>query len=87
MVTDAEIDYAETVTETAGCPDLNCDEITVCTACDRHVCAEHTHGVASCIEIGIHHLDCLDDCEYCTRQAAEDNAADLAIGYAQEGRR
>lgn len=61
-----------------------CEDATLCNSCGDFVCAEHSAEVASCVEIGIHHLICVTDCSDCRRAHAQDVADDLASGYANE---
>lgn len=61
-----------------------CDELRTCAPCGDDVCAEHSAEVASCVEVGIHHLTCVSACIDCSRAHAQDVADDLASGYSTE---
>lgn len=71
---------SEVAAETAVC----CDELRTCAPCGDDVCAEHSAEVASCVEVGIHHLTCVSACTDCSRTHAQDVADDLASGYTTE---
>lgn len=61
-----------------------CDELRTCAPCGNDVCAEHSAEVASCVEVGIHHLTCVSACTDCSLAHAQDVADDLASGYTTE---
>lgn len=49
-----------------------CEDQLTCEPCSRPVCEEHTLAIASCVDVGVHHLDCVDDCSACAAARARD---------------
>lgn len=71
-------DFAITVEREAGCPSERCPSLTICEPCGGLVCAEHTVGVGTCVEVGEHHGDCFAGCEHCQDVRAREQAEELA---------
>lgn len=77
--TPAQEAFAEDVAEHAGCPDLRCDELVICTPCGQPVCREHTTEFSQCAEeVAVHHAACVADCGWCRDEIARDWATHLA---------
>lgn len=65
--------------ELADGDSLDCDGATTCTVCDVDVCAEHSDDTTRCVDGGLHHNDCTDQCQPCLGAHADDLAEDRAI--------
>lgn len=75
---DAAVDFAITVEREASCPSERCPSLTICEPCGGLVCAEHTIGVGTCVEVGEHHANCFAGCPLCQAVREREQAEELA---------
>jgi len=59
---------------------LDCPDQTACTICQAGMCPEHSTEFTTCVDGGIHHRDCEDDCRPCVSAAHEDAHRDRCAG-------
>jgi hypothetical protein len=64
--------------ELAAGESLDCPNVGRCAVCDVEICSEHSNEFVVCAEstATLHHVDCRDLCDPCSRSIAADRGGD-----------